>query len=181
MRCGVGRRPGLDLALLWLWCRLAATALIRPLAWEPLYARGAALENQKDKTNKQTNKKPKGKGMLQKESEVFTNAAAEAKTARVPMSLCHSLKLQAPGVPLKQQSPSFIPAPRCTRTEQRRIWPKDSTTGDGQGPSRLHKPEHPKGRCGCQTDDKCPKQGPLSHYPCLISHRDLGPEKPSTY
>ena len=38
-----------DLALLWLWHRLAATALIRPLAWEPLYAMGAALKRQKKK------------------------------------------------------------------------------------------------------------------------------------
>ena len=37
---GVGRRCGLDLKLLWLWCRPAATALIRPLAWEPPYATG---------------------------------------------------------------------------------------------------------------------------------------------
>ena len=29
---GVGRRSGSDLALLWLWCRLAAIAPIRPLA-----------------------------------------------------------------------------------------------------------------------------------------------------
>ena len=27
-----------DPPLLWLWCRPAATALIRPLAWEPPYA-----------------------------------------------------------------------------------------------------------------------------------------------
>ena len=33
---------GLDLALLWLWCRLAAVAPIRPLAWEPPYAALAA-------------------------------------------------------------------------------------------------------------------------------------------
>ena len=33
--------------LLWLWCRLVATALIRPLAWEPPYAAGAALKRQK--------------------------------------------------------------------------------------------------------------------------------------
>jgi len=32
--------------LLWLWCRLAATARIRPLAWEPPYATGAALKRQ---------------------------------------------------------------------------------------------------------------------------------------
>ena len=34
---------------LWLWCRLAAVALIRPLAWEPPYAVGAALEREKKK------------------------------------------------------------------------------------------------------------------------------------
>ena len=33
-----------------LWCRSAATALIRPLAGEPPYAMGAALERTKDKT-----------------------------------------------------------------------------------------------------------------------------------
>ena len=38
-----------------------ATAPIRPLAWEPLYAAGAAIEKGK-KTNKQTNKqKPNNK------------------------------------------------------------------------------------------------------------------------
>ena len=30
--CGVGHSLGLDLALLWLWRRLAAIALIRPLS-----------------------------------------------------------------------------------------------------------------------------------------------------
>ena len=44
MSCGVGHRLGLDLALLWLWCRPAATALIRRLAWEPPYAESAVLE-----------------------------------------------------------------------------------------------------------------------------------------
>ena len=44
MSCGVGRRYSSDPELLWLWCRQAATAPIRPLAWEPLYASGAALE-----------------------------------------------------------------------------------------------------------------------------------------
>ena len=48
----VGLIPGLaqwvkDLALLWLWSRPAATAPIRPLAWEPPYAVGAALEKAK--------------------------------------------------------------------------------------------------------------------------------------
>ena len=31
MSCGVGHRHGSDPTLLWLWCRLAATDLIRPL------------------------------------------------------------------------------------------------------------------------------------------------------
>ena len=37
-------------ALLWPWCRLAAVAPIRPLAWKPPYATGAALKRQKNKT-----------------------------------------------------------------------------------------------------------------------------------
>ena len=44
MSCGVGCRHSSDLALLWLWSRLAATVPIRPLAWEPPYAVGAALK-----------------------------------------------------------------------------------------------------------------------------------------
>jgi len=47
--CGVGHRHGSDLALLWLWCRLAAIPPIQPLAWEPPYAVGAALKRQKKK------------------------------------------------------------------------------------------------------------------------------------
>ena len=42
--CGVDRRRGLDLALLWLWRRPVATAPIRPLAWEPPYVSGSALK-----------------------------------------------------------------------------------------------------------------------------------------
>ena len=45
--CGVGQRHGLDLALPWLWCRLAAAAPIRPLAWEPPYAVGVALKDKR--------------------------------------------------------------------------------------------------------------------------------------
>ena len=43
MSCGVGRSHGSDPALLRLWCRPVATAPVGPLAWEPLYAMGAAL------------------------------------------------------------------------------------------------------------------------------------------
>ena len=47
MCCGVGCRLSLDPELLWLWYRLAAVTLIGPLAWEPPYAAGAALEKAK--------------------------------------------------------------------------------------------------------------------------------------
>ena len=47
--------------LLWLWCRLAATAPIRPLAWEPPYAKGAAQEMAKRQ------KKNDGEGVKKRE------------------------------------------------------------------------------------------------------------------
>ena len=47
--CGVGHRCGLDLALLWLWCRLAAATLIQSLAWELPYASGVALKKKEKK------------------------------------------------------------------------------------------------------------------------------------
>ena len=51
MSYGVGCRHGLDLALLWLWHRLAAGAPTRPLAWEPPYAASSALKKDKKKLN----------------------------------------------------------------------------------------------------------------------------------
>ena len=59
-----GLIPGLtqwvkDLALLWLCCRLAATAPIRPPAWEPSYATGVAQKRQKRQKKKKENFKRK--------------------------------------------------------------------------------------------------------------------------
>ena len=53
MSCSVARRCGLDPALLWSWYRLAAVAVIRPLAWELPYTVGAALKQTKKKTHTQ--------------------------------------------------------------------------------------------------------------------------------
>ena len=45
----VGHRLGLDPALLWLWCRPAAKALLQPPAWELPYAASVALKRPKKK------------------------------------------------------------------------------------------------------------------------------------
>ena len=47
---GIGHRHGSDPALLWPWRKLAAVALIRPLAWELPYASSAALKPEKEKS-----------------------------------------------------------------------------------------------------------------------------------
>ena len=48
--CGIGSRHSSYLVL--LWPRLAAVALIQPLAWELPYAVGVALKSQKKKKKK---------------------------------------------------------------------------------------------------------------------------------
>ena len=47
--CSVGCRHAPGPALQWLWYRLAAAALIQPLAWGLPYAAGAALKRKKRK------------------------------------------------------------------------------------------------------------------------------------
>ena len=70
IRCcrDVGCRCGSDPELLWLWHRLAATAPIQPLAWEPPYAAGAAREmakrQKKKKKKKRKLKLGSGRGIL---------------------------------------------------------------------------------------------------------------------
>ena len=48
MNCGVGRRHGLDLTLLWLWHRPAALAPIGPLDWETPFAMGSQKRQKKN-------------------------------------------------------------------------------------------------------------------------------------
>ena len=56
LSCGVGCRCSLDPELLWLWRRPAATAPIRPLAWEPPFATGVALKRPPPKKKKERKK-----------------------------------------------------------------------------------------------------------------------------
>ena len=65
MTYGLGGRHGSDLALLWLWCRLAAAAAIQALAWEIPYAAGVSL-----KRKKKTFKDIKSKSLLWLTAEV---------------------------------------------------------------------------------------------------------------
>ena len=51
MSCGVGSRHGLDSTLLLMWHRMAAAALIQPLAWELPYAASEALKRKKEEEN----------------------------------------------------------------------------------------------------------------------------------
>ena len=57
MSCDIGYRCGLDTVLLRPWSRMAVTAPIGPLAWEPPHAMGTALKKKKKK--KKGNKKKK--------------------------------------------------------------------------------------------------------------------------
>ena len=45
--CGVGHKCSSDPPLLWLWCRLVATAPTQPLAWELPSAPSAALQKKR--------------------------------------------------------------------------------------------------------------------------------------
>ena len=69
MSCGVGCKCGLDLALLWLWWRLAAIALLRHLAWELPYAVSAALLEKPKKKKKKSGQEKKPNILTSKEEE----------------------------------------------------------------------------------------------------------------
>ena len=56
--CSVGCRHCSEPLLLWLWCRPVATVLIRPLAWEPPYAVGAAVEKPKSQKKRRLRETP---------------------------------------------------------------------------------------------------------------------------
>ena len=79
--CGVGRRQGSDPVLLWLLRRPAATAPIRPLAWEPPYP------------NCMTKKKQKKKKKKKKESSIDAPPSVATSTCRCD-EISPDLKLQ---------------------------------------------------------------------------------------
>ena len=80
MSSGVGHRRSSDPALLWLWRRLVATAPIRPLAWEPPYAPGAAQEIATTTTTTTTKKT---KDRKREENRRSCRGAAETNPTRI--------------------------------------------------------------------------------------------------
>ena len=54
MSCAVGHRYGLDLVLLWLWCRPAAAARVQTLAWELPYSVGRTVKRKEKKKKKES-------------------------------------------------------------------------------------------------------------------------------
>ena len=82
MSCGVGHRLGSDPAWLWLWCRPAATALIRPLAWEPPYAAGMALEKAKDQKKKKKRRTRIYKGKDELNTLIFIHQKAPSRMGK---------------------------------------------------------------------------------------------------
>ena len=61
MSCSVGHRHSSDLALLWLWCGLAAEGLIRTPARELPHTKGVALKDERKNERMKRRKKEKQK------------------------------------------------------------------------------------------------------------------------
>ena len=80
MSHGVRRRRSSDPSLLWLWRRPAATTLIPPLAWEPLYVMGAALKRPKKEKKKKRKKKEQSLKLLKLRMDLTINLTEVEKT-----------------------------------------------------------------------------------------------------
>ena len=84
MSCGVRCRCSSDPALLWLWHRPVATALIRPLAWGPPYAVGAAQEMAK-KTKKKKKKERKKSCLSIQPAEITSDFILKLATSNLAL------------------------------------------------------------------------------------------------
>ena len=87
MSCGVGCRSDLD--AVWLWRRLAAVSLIRPLAWEPPYATGEALE----KTETPPKKNPKKPQTLDYLRILTWNPTSAMTNVKTKTNVFHLIKM----------------------------------------------------------------------------------------
>ena len=151
--------PGLtqwvgDPVLLWLWCRLAAVALIRTLAWEPPYAVGAALKSKTKNKKQKTNTHPPQK-----------------KTEKLYQRLIEFLKLWIEG--------NFdLSLPMCTKLTAAGTcrWLQHRIPGsEDQGPSMWQTPSHLQSWLLLSFGFRCGSWGSEREVTWLVSNRVLGP------
>ena len=71
--------------LLWLWCRPAAIAAIRPLAWEQPYAMGVALKRKREKKKESERKEKKSHRSTMRGTVVCPVAVLPAVTHGSPV------------------------------------------------------------------------------------------------
>ena len=81
-------RRGLDLALLWQWHRPAFAPPIRPLAWEPPYALGAALLKKKKKLNTLGIRESLGEAQFLKSAWALVCLLLDGEGALVACAVC---------------------------------------------------------------------------------------------
>ena len=86
MSCGVGHRHDSDPALLWLWCRPAAAAPIRRLAWEPPCAQMWPKKEKKKKKKNFKNPKNKNKTTVINNRKTKQQKNKDFKTLHAPFT-----------------------------------------------------------------------------------------------
>ena len=110
MSCGVGCRCGLDLALLWLWLWLAATAPIRPLAWESPCAAGVALKRQKKKKKRLFSAEEEGRfreNSVEGTDPFWDGPENQGSSERGDLDVCEKLKIDQIGC-IPQKAPQLL-------------------------------------------------------------------------
>ena len=84
LSCVAGCGCSLDPTLLWLWCRLAAAALIQPLAWEPPCATGVALKMKEREEGRKKRKKEGREGEREKTMHRMGEIGRGGKRVEMP-------------------------------------------------------------------------------------------------
>ena len=125
MSCGVCCRLGSDVALLGLWCRLAAAASIGPLAWEPPCAMGTALKKKNRKCLEIASVNWAGREELSNGSETMMGRSkqvsgegefqAEAKANAKALRQTHERCGQRAGVPRAKRTGRKVQEMRSDR------------------------------------------------------------------
>ena len=111
MSCDVGCRCSSDLALLWLWCRPAAIALIGPLDWELPYAAGACGCSLK-RTKRQ---KIKDKHLSSAHKKIGRDAPRSSGTLVLSVSLLHYAPREASIIKIISWSKTMLKTLRLSR------------------------------------------------------------------